>query len=250
MRLWGVTRLVSVLPAGEGCLFLDFGNVIDMEVNGRVHAVKLALERRPFVGLVELVPSYRSLAVYFDPIATDVPALREALARLASETAALPAEGGTVLRLPVCYGGDYGPDMGNVTSHTGLSEADVVARHTGRDLYCYMLGFLPGFAYLGGMDESLATPRLTTPRKRIEPGSVGIAGRQTGAYSVASPGGWQIIGRTPVRLYDPDRSPAAAIQAGFWVRYYAVTAEEYGRIARQVQAGAYQLELGKRGSGE
>ncbi|NLG86950.1 MAG: 5-oxoprolinase subunit PxpB, partial [Firmicutes bacterium] len=152
----------------------------------------------------------------------------------------LPAPEITVI--PVCYGGKFGPDLDYVCEHTGLSAEEVIQLHTGTDYLIYMLGFTPGFSYLGGMDERLATPRLKTPRTHIPAGSTGIAGKQTGIYPIDSPGGWQLIGRTPLKLYDPFRDPPVLLKAGNYVRFTAITEDEYEEIAAQVAAGTYKVQ--------
>ncbi|MST56629.1 5-oxoprolinase subunit PxpB [Pyramidobacter sp. SM-530-WT-4B] len=236
----------KILPAGETCLFVDFGEVIDLAVNGRVQALARELSERPFRGMKELVPTYRSLSVYFDPQSVDLPALRKRLeAELANPSAAERRERREV-RVPVCFGGEFGPDLGEVAAHTGLTEEEVVKRYCDSPLYCYMNGFTPGFPYLGGMDPSLTTPRLKTPRELIPANSVAIGGAQAGAYSIASPGGWRIIGRVPYDLYDPRRDPAVAITSGLWVKFYPVGNERYAEIQTQIKSGEYRIEYAER----
>ncbi len=237
-----------VLFAGDRCVVVEFGTVIDRAMNARVQQLRRDLETRPLAGLTELVPTYRSLAVYFDPSAApeNLPAL------LASRAAGLEGSvetDGRCVVIPVGYGGTWGPDLTEVARHAGLSEDEVVARHTGREYYCYMLGFTPGFAYLGGMDEALATPRLASPRTKIPAGSVGIAGAQTGIYPIDSPGGWQLIGRTPLKLFDPDAQPPTLLDAGLWVRFVAVDEESYAAVADQVRRGSYVPEVREKGGG-
>lgn len=155
-------------------------------------------------------------------------------------------EGGAkrkVVVVPTLYGGEHGPDLGNVAEHTGLPEEEVVRRHAANDCYCYMLGFTPGFAYLGGMDQSLETPRLKNPRELIPAGSVGIAGKQTGIYSIASPGGWQLIGRTPMMMFDPGRDPAIFLDAGMWVRFRPADRAEFDEIEAATASRSYQPEI-------
>ena len=142
------------------------------------------------------------------------------------------AEGETVV-IPVVYGGEYGPDIDNVCQHTGLSREEVIARHSGREYLIYMLGFTPGFPYMGGMDETIATPRLKTPRTAIPAGSVGIAGAQTGVYPIQSPGGWQLIGRTPLKLFDMDRPDPFLLRAGQKVVFRPISEEEYERMVKE-----------------
>lgn len=236
----------KILPAGETCLFVDFGEVIDLEVNGRVQWLMRELADRPFRGMKELVPTYRSLSVYFDPVTVNLPALRSRLDEELNKPFTSTQRGGKEVRVPVAFGGEFGPDLGDVASHTGLSEDEVVKRYCNSPLYCYMNGFTPGFPYLGGMDKSLTTPRLKTPREAIPANSVAIGGAQAGAYSIASPGGWRIIGRVPYDLYDPQREPAVAITSGVWVKFYAVTTERYAEIQKQIKTGEYLIEYAER----
>lgn len=232
----------KILPAGESCLFVEFGDIVSRELNARVTALKAALEAAALPGVTELVPTYRSLAVNFDPLTVDLAALK---ARLKDEAAALgeyEAQSGVTVRVPACFGGEYGPDLADVAAHCGLDEDEVVRRYCASPLYCYMNGFTPGFPYLGGMDESLTTPRLTSPRTAIPAGSVAIGGAQAGAYSLASPGGWRIIGRVPFPLYDAGRDPSTVIRAGMNVRFYPVSRERFDEIARDERRGAYRFE--------
>jgi inhibitor of KinA len=173
----------KILYAGDSAVIVEFGDSIDMKTNAKVQQLRRYIECAQLGGIVEMVPTYRSLAVYFDPVEVeDVGPFFERLKILAQKTKGEISEGGLTIVIPVCYGGEFGPDMGNVVSHTGLTEEEIIRRHTAPDYYCYMLGFTPGFSYLGGMDETLATPRLKEPRKVIPAGSVGIAGKQTGIY--------------------------------------------------------------------
>lgn len=190
---------------------------------------------------MEIVPTYRSILLQYDPLRWTFSDMAARLQQLRIEEGAAESDTVTLIEIPTLYGGEYGPDIDFVSEHTKLSKEEVVARHTRVDYLVYMLGFIPGFTYLGGMDESLATPRLQTPRLQIQPGSVGIAGTQTGIYPSLSPGGWQIIGRTPLKLYDSDKNPPVFIQAGDYIRYRSVTPEEYEEIEQAVAAGTYQV---------
>ena len=235
-----------VLTAGDACWVVEFGDGIDMAVNARVQAMRKKIESAPFCGFVETVPTYRSLAVCFDPLRLDSAVLRE---RLLSEARALDAEasfGSETALIPVCYGGEYGPDLARVAEHTGLTEEEVVKRHSANDCYCYMLGFTPGFSYLGGMDPSLETPRLKEPREKIPGGSVGIAVKQTGIYPIDSPGGWNLIGRTPLRLFDPDRPAPIFLNAGMWVRFVSVPESEFKTIEADAARPGWKPETVRR----
>ena len=148
-----------------------------------------------------------------------------------------------VFEIPVCYGGEYGPDLGIIAKNAGLSEREVIDIHTSCDYLIYMLGFLPGFCYLGGLDERIHTPRLKTPRLKIPAGSVGIGGSQTGIYPMESPGGWNLMGMTPVRTYDPERDVPILVQAGDYIRFVEIDEAEFSRINKAVEAGEYKVSV-------
>lgn len=238
-----------IRPAGDSCLVVDFGNAIALEINAKVQALRSSLEARPVPGIMELMPTYRSLAVYFDPVETDLERLRAAISAGIGSIDEQVEIGSKEAVIPVCYGGEYGPDLESVAIHHGISEEEVIRRHCSNSCYCYMLGFTPGFSYLGGMDESIATPRLETPRELIPAGSVGIAGKQTGIYPIDSPGGWQLIGRTPLVMYDPTREPATLLDAGLWIRFRPVGEDEYLDIREKAVKNAYELEIVEKGDG-
>ena len=230
------------LGAGEKCLVVEFADSIDREANIRLQSLRRALARLALPGIIELVPTYRSLAVYHDPLVLSrdalVPRVEEALKGISQAETAQKR----ILVMPVIYGGEHGPDLENVAQHTGFDKEEVIRRHLANDCYCFMLGFTPGFGYFGGMDEALETPRLKTPRTLIPGGSVGIAGKQTGVYSIDSPGGWQLIGHTPMRLFDPEAENPTAIESGDWIRFRRVDEGEYAAILAAVAAGSYVPE--------
>jgi KipI family sensor histidine kinase inhibitor len=179
------------------------------------------------------VPTYRSLSLHYDPLKLECERLKGFVTKALESIDSKNEASGRLILLPVLYGGEYGPDIQSVSEHTGLCPDEIIRRHASRDCYCYMLGFSPGFGYLGGMDEALATPRLKKPRARIPAGSVGIAGAQTGVYSMDSPGGWQLIGRTPVKLFDPDdEENLTLIEPGDRVRFCPISRGEYESISR------------------
>ena len=231
----------NITVAGDSAINLEFGNVISEKTNGLIRAAAQTLEADPINGVIEFVPTFCSLMVVYDPC---VVGYDELTSQVRGKLRGLVATTGgihRVVKIPVCYGGDFGPDLGDVAEHAGMSAEEVIAIHSGHD---YLI-FLPGFAYLGGLDERLHTPRLATPRTRIEPGAVGIGGAQTGIYPLASPGGWRIIGRTPVRPYDPDRESPILYAAGDYLRFVPITPQEFSLIETQVESGTYECEIVK-----
>ncbi|MCX2740366.1 5-oxoprolinase subunit PxpB [Pontibacter anaerobius] len=221
-------------PLGDSAVVLQFGEEISLNTHFRIRAVAQALEQRAFQGLLEYVPAYTTLTVYYNPWVlsqqgkldaySEVVRQLEILVEQAEENEPAPAR---VVELPVMYGGTYGPDLQEVAEHTGLSIEEIIRIHSSGRYQVYMIGFAPGFAYLGGMDERIATPRQANPRASIPAGSVGIAGEQTGVYPISTPGGWQLIGRTPLQLFDPDREVPSLLQAGDEVRFVPISEQEY-----------------------
>jgi inhibitor of KinA len=228
-----------IRPLGDTALRIQLGEGIDPDVNRRVLAACAALDRAALRGVVEWVPSYTGVTIYYQPHVVryaELSGLVES-AVAAGETIPLPAA--CRITLPVLYGGEQGPDLGFVAEQHRLSVQEVIELHSRPDYLVYMIGFAPGFPYLGGLSEQLATPRLEKPRLSVPRGSVGIGGPQTGVYSVDSPGGWRLIGRTPVLLYDPARKRPALLQAGDRVRFRPVDAAEYSEIEASVKKGTW-----------
>ena len=230
------------LGAGEKCLVVEFSDTIDREANIRLQGLRRELEKRSIPGIIELVPTYRSLSIYHNPLSLSREALHSQVESALQNISCAESTRKRILVIPALYGGEHGPDLANVAQHTGFGEEEVIRRHTAKDCYCFMMGFTPGFGYLGGMDEALETPRLTTPRTRIAGGSVGIAGKQTGVYSIDSPGGWQLIGHTPLRLFDPEIEKPSIIEAGDWIRFRSIDKKEYAAIAEAAAARQYVPE--------
>jgi KipI family sensor histidine kinase inhibitor len=217
----------TIVMAGDSCLVVELEERIDPVVNAA--AVELAgrIEARRLPGVRDVVVSFRSVAVYFDPLALDERHLREELTReIAGVRAAVPA-GAPTVEIPVCYGGHYGPDLGDVARFAACSEEEVVRLHTGATYRVYMLGFVPGFSYLASVPAAIAAPRRPTPRLRVPAGSVAIAGLQTGIYPIETPGGWNLIGRAAVKLYDPSRADPILLRPGYQVRFASVTPEAF-----------------------
>jgi inhibitor of KinA len=216
-----------IVPAGDSALIVEFEERIDPEVNARAIACAEAIQGAGVSGVRDIVPTYRSVAVYFDPLRTDYDALIACLERQAASFAPALHVERTPVRIPVCYGGDLGPDLIGVASFAHVAESEVVRLHTNVVYRVFMLGFVPGFAYLGVVDDRIAMPRRATPRVRVPAGSVGIAGGQTGVYSAETPGGWQLIGRTPVKPFDAERADPFLMKAGDAVQFYSIDREEY-----------------------
>jgi inhibitor of KinA len=213
-----------ILPVGEAAFTVEFGDRLDEQLSRQVHALDAVLSVQRFPGIVETIPTYRSLLVMYDPLVVDEAPVRATLNAAVEKLHAqrsVPAEG-QLIEIPVYYGGEWGPDLEDVSAHCGLTPDQVIRLHTASTYLVAMLGFAPGFAYLFGLHSSLATPRLTTPRTRVEPGSIGVAGAQTGLYALPTPGGWRIIGRTPMSLFDPARDDPFALRAGDRVRFVAI----------------------------
>jgi KipI family sensor histidine kinase inhibitor len=225
-------------PLGEATLLLRFGERIDAALNARVHDASNALRAAALPGVTDLIPAYASLALQYDPAAwsgTPQPAWRAfqtaVTEALSAARASTPTQTQTTdIEIPVRYGGADGPDLDALAARLGLDADTLIARHGGGDYRVAMLGFAPGFPYLLGLDPSLHAPRLANPRTRVPRGSVAIGGAQTGIYPTELPGGWQLIGRTPLVLFDPLRAPACLLAPGDRVRFRAIGAEEFAAL--------------------
>lgn len=231
---------IRFLMAGDSALVAEFGNAITPEINARIRAFNIALEQRKLPGVLELLPTYRSVLIQYDPEIIGTEILKARLSDIAQNLDTIAIPSAQVVELPVLYGGEMGPDLDFVAEHAGLSPEQVIRLHTEPEYLIYMLGFTPGFTYLGGLNEKIHTPRLTQPRVKIPGGSVGIAGSQTGVYPIDSPGGWQLIGRTPVKLYDPNRAEPILPRAGQYIKFRAIDQAEFDSIAEQAEQGVYE----------
>jgi inhibitor of KinA len=219
---------MELLPLGDSAVLIRVGDSIDEATHARVRAVCAALERAPVRGVIELVPAYAAVAVYYEPAALGDSAegpfarITRALAEQLSELEVAAPPAGRLTEVPVRYGGEYGPDLDDVARHAGMAPDEVVRAHAGAEYCVYMIGFAPGFPFLAGLPERLAVPRRDTPRLAVPAGSVAIGGRQTGIYPLSTPGGWHIIGRTSLRLFRPEADPPTLLQLGDRVRFIAV----------------------------
>lgn len=228
---------LDIQPLGDSAVIIRFGGQISEQVNGLVHAAAACMEERPFAGFIECIPAFTSLTVFYHVYAVSriqkgvspFELVKKEVTERLSDLTAEQKEGRRIIEIPVCYGGEFGPDLEEVAKLNDLTPEDVIRIHTEGEYLVYMLGFAPGFPFLGGMSERIAAPRKSSPRPSIPAGSVGIAGLQTGVYPISTPGGWQLIGRTPVSLFRPEENPPSLLRAGDTVKFVRITAEEYSR---------------------
>jgi len=219
------------VPAGDSALVVEFEERIDLAINARVIALAERLDAAAIAGVRDVVPTFRSVAVYFDPLRTNYDVLLE---RIETETGRPLVEAGAArspIRIPVCYGGEFGPDLAHVAAFAKMTEPEVIALHSANIYRVFMLGFVAGFAYMGIVDARIAIPRHATPRVRVPLGSVGIAGVQTGVYPAETPGGWQLIGRTPVKPFDASRAEPFLMKAGDRVQFTPIDRTDYDRLS-------------------
>ncbi|MQF82837.1 5-oxoprolinase subunit PxpB [SAR202 cluster bacterium AD-802-E10_MRT_200m] len=228
-------------PAGDSAVTFEVGHGISPEIQQRVQAFTVALEREPIYGIDEVFPTYRSLFIIYNPLILSFSDLERILRDLEFNLDAMPSIPKRIVEIPTVYGGDGGPDLEFVAENAGLSTDEVVKLHAGTDYLVYMMGFSPGFTYLGGLHKAIATPRLTTPRVSVPTGSVGIAGSQTGVYPSESPGGWQLIGRTPVPLFNSVQIPPTIVEPGEYLRFVSITNEECAEIVKRIRNGTFQI---------
>ena len=219
---------MRIEPLGDSAVQIVLGDAPDEPTRRRVAAASRRLAESTLPGFIECVPGFTSLTIHYDPV--QLPLWLDSLAHLFDELDEPAGDDGRLVEIPVCYGGGFGPDLESLAALHGLTADDVVALHAAGDYRVHLIGFVPGFPYLGGLDAKLATPRRESPRTAVPAGSVGIGGAQTGVYPVESPGGWQLIGRTPLRLFDAHRDPPALLRAGDRVRFVPVDAEAFRRL--------------------
>lgn len=229
---------MQITPLGDDALVVELGGAIDDATHRRVQAAWRALEAAALPAVKELVPAFTTVTVFYDPgaaVKAGAPAagIADWLGGLVRERLNHPPTTETpeprVVDVPVCYGGDFGPDLARVAAHARLPPGEVVRRHAASEYVVHLIGFAPGFPYLGGLPEELHTPRLATPRTTVPPGSVAIGGAQTGIYPLATPGGWNLIGRTPLRIFRPAHRPPVLLAVGDRVRFHAISPEAFAR---------------------
>lgn len=223
-------------PLGEGAIVIEAGTEIHEEVQKRVRAIAALLEAEPPVWMVEFTPAFTTVAVFFNPLAASYETVKshiEAMLPRIGEAAASPSR---TVEIPVCYGGEFGPDLDFVAEHNGLTPEQVIDIHMSGTYSVSMIGFAPGFPFISGMSEKIAAPRRETPRLRIPERTVGIAGKQTGVYPIETPGGWQLIGRTPIRLFRPEQSIPSLLRAGDNISFRRMTKAEYDAWKEELHA--------------
>ena len=229
------TPEINVYPLGDAAIVLEFGNHINRVTHNHIQAVTAYLDQYPFPGMVEYVPAFTTITVYYDPWVVSRQGLLNPYTTVAAQLGEMlvhvknkpekPAP--KVVEIPVCYGGKYGPDLEYVAGFHGLKPKEVIKLHTQTTYLVYMIGFAPGFPYLGGMAPEIATPRKDKPRTKVPAGSVGIAGKQTGVYPIQSPGGWQLIGQTPMVLFNPHRDRPSLLKAGDLIRFVPISEKQF-----------------------
>ena len=234
-----------ILPLGDSALIVRFGTRIDAAVNRRVLNLAMLIEERRIQGIVEAVPSFSSLTIHYDPLSvprrvdpngeseSPAGAMTRVVRGILSEVPESCPWPERSIEIPACYGGEFGPDIEFVARHNRLTVEEVIEIHSSTTFVVQMLGFLPGFPYLGGLPETIAAPRLATPRARVPAGAVGIGGTQSGIYPIESPGGWRLIGRSPLRLFLPERDPPVLLRLGDTVRFRRLTIEEFHALEEE-----------------
>jgi len=229
--------------AGDSAIFIKIGEEISETTNSDIRYLCTQLENTKLKGLIEWVSSYTGITVYYNPLVLKLDKLKESVSHLWKNKHDNTKSEKKIIHIPVCYHSNYAPDINNVAKHNNIEVEEVIKIHSSRDYRIYMLGFTPGFPYLGGMDKTISTPRKEEPRTFISAGSVGIAGEQTGIYSVDSPGGWQIIGKTPLILFNKNNHEPFLLKAGMVVRFFSVSEEEFQEIKEKVVNNSYSPKI-------
>ncbi|MEZ5044536.1 MAG: 5-oxoprolinase subunit PxpB [Saprospiraceae bacterium] len=233
---------ISIKPYGDRALLVNFEQKIDPVINEAVIALGRSIEKEVVEGLDYLIPAYCSLTVGFDPRKINFLALSEVIQRIHKQPFTKDDSSPTLLHIPVCYEEGFGLDFDDLTQQTGLSKSAIIKLHTSIEFRVYMLGFLPGFVYMGRLPDALFCQRKTNPRLRVQARSVGLAGYQTGIYPSEAPGGWQIIGRTPIKTFDPNRAEPFLFKAGDLVRFQQISVETFAAIEHQATVGQFNLD--------
>jgi len=234
--------MMQIIPVGDAAILIKTGTEISPETNLEIRKLMHIFEQSILSGLLELVPAYTDILVYYDPYRIGFEEMCSMIRDAAAQRSGMILPCPQILHVPVLYGGEYGPDLPEVASRSKLTENEVIEIHTSVDYLVYMLGFTPGFCYLGGLNPKIAAERRQSPRLQIPAGAVGIAGKQTGVYPVESPGGWQIIGRTPLRMFDAMRNTVFLVSMGDYIRFYAIDQQGFKRIETGVSSGNFVVQ--------
>jgi inhibitor of KinA len=224
-----------IVPDGDAAILVELPQVVDPAANAWCVALADPVRQRGEPAVRDVVPGYCSVTVYFDPLRINAEWLEQEIRNCAETLTPAERPKGATIEIPVCYGGDHGPDLDAVAHFAGSTGADVVARHTAVTYRVFMIGFLPGFPYMGEVDARIAAPRRSTPRVAVPAGAVAIAGSQTGIYPQASPGGWNVVGRTPLRMFDGSRPDPCALRVGDSVRFRAITPDQFLEAAQELR---------------
>lgn len=234
---------VKYLSCGECAVVMEFANEINKDVNAKIRSIVDSIDNDKLDYIVDILPTYRSILIQYDAMKINYEELIKKLKSYENATATSQDEMVRLVKIPTVYGKEYGQDIEFVANHNNITVDEVIKIHTSTDYLVYMLGFIPGFTYLGGMSDKIATPRLASPRAKIDGGSVGIAGTQTGTYPTDSPGGWQIIGRTPLNLFSPEKEPPVFINSGDYIRYVSIDEDEFKKIKQEVENNTYKVDI-------
>lgn len=235
-----MAQTIRILTAGDSSLLVEFGKEISPEINRKIANTVQLMREQQIEGVVDMIPAFCSLLINYDPRVISYEKMKKRIQALVRVDIKRGETSKRLFEIPVLYGGEYGPDLAFIAQNAGISQEEVIKIHSSSDYLIYMLGFLPGFCYLGGLDERIHTPRLSTPRIKIPAGSVGIGGSQTGIYPLDSPGGWQLMGMTPVKTYDPERERPILVEAGDYIRFVPIDEAEYLRVKDLADRGEYQ----------
>ena len=230
---------VLMKAEGDSALLVEFPQEISPQINASITALVHLIKEQRIEGIMDMIPAFSSLLIHYEPLVIGYHQLSKRIKGLLDLDLGDGVAQKRIFDIPVLYGGSFGPDLDFVASQANLTKEEVIEIHSSQDYLIYMLGFLPGFPYLGGLDSRIHTPRLANPRIRIPAGSVGIGGAQTGIYPLDSPGGWQLIGATPLLTYQAESEEPILFEAGDYIRFVPISQEEYKEIAKEVEAGTY-----------
>lgn len=240
-------RNIEIKPLGDSAVLISFGEKISERIHKEIQLFIMGLNHKRVKGIIEWVPSYAAIAIYYRPEEISYTALVEEATTIYANSRKSEHYQPLVYEIPVYYGGQTGPDLSYIAEYHGISEKEVIELHSHKEYLIYMLGFIPGFPYLGGLPSKLSVPRLEHPRRSVLPGSVGIGGNQTGIYPSEVPSGWRILGITPVTLFAIEHSPPALFTAGDYIKFIPVDIDEYHAIKKLVDSKAYKVKTYIRG---